>query len=68
MKLERGEFDSSLQTVVDSDGSLTGTAGAAIVRSEPLMVNENCVTRDNWNASVCQNSYGRVCQSYCDNN
>ncbi len=45
---------------VDHDGSLTGNANRAVVVSNPLLVNEACIPREDWNAFVCDNLYARL--------
>ena len=39
--------------ILDSDGSLTGTAGAYVAANNPLMVTPACSYRAAWNAHVC---------------
>jgi len=39
--------------VSDADGTLTGTAGAFVAASNPLLVTPACTLRQPWNAYVC---------------
>lgn len=43
--------------ILDSDGSLTGTAGAYVAANNPLMVTPACTNRPAWNAWVCQQPF-----------
>lgn len=45
---------------VDTDGSVTGAAGRAVVIQNPFLVDANCTTRPEWGAQVCNNRYGRL--------
>jgi cell surface hyaluronidase len=42
----------------DSDGKLTGTAGASIVVNNPFIL-DGCTAKTTWNASICNLEYGR---------
>ncbi|XP_013406737.1 cell surface hyaluronidase [Lingula anatina] len=46
--------------VVDIDGSLTGHAGASVVRNEPFYYTANCYEKTNWNMRVCPEKYGKI--------
>ena len=41
----------------DRDGTVTGTAGAAVVIDNPFLLNETCGYRAPWNAHVCESDY-----------
>ena len=41
--------------VLDTTGSITGTAGAFIVANAPIMVDNSCTKNPAWNAWVCTN-------------
>ncbi len=45
---------------VDSDGSVGGSRGHAIVLNNPFLLDTNCVLRAEWNAGICNYSYGRL--------
>jgi hypothetical protein len=48
-------FDGDRAAVIlDSDGSVTGTAGAYVAANNPLMITPACSLRAAWNAWVCQ--------------
>jgi hypothetical protein len=42
---------------LDTDGSVTGTAGRYVVANYPFLLNEGCGFRTAWNAHVCQAEY-----------
>lgn len=42
---------------VDTDGSVTGTAGQYIVANFPLLVNDACSFKQSWNTYICANRY-----------
>ncbi len=42
---------------VDRDGSVTGTAGRAVVVDNPFLLDQGCESRPAWNAQVCQTDY-----------
>ncbi|HEV2755151.1 MAG TPA: G8 domain-containing protein [Actinomycetota bacterium] len=41
----------------DRDGSVTGTAGTAVVVNNPFLVDEGCDYRADWNAHLCSSDY-----------
>jgi len=46
---------------LDSDGSVTGTAGAVVTVNNPFLVTSNCAFQAAWNTWVCTgNAYGRL--------
>ncbi|MFN3391021.1 MAG: G8 domain-containing protein [Meiothermus ruber] len=45
---------------VDIDGSVGGHPGHAIVLNTPFLLDTNCQIRADWNAGVCNYSYGRL--------
>ncbi|MBZ9749974.1 G8 domain-containing protein [Deinococcus sp. HMF7604] len=47
-------------TFVDSDGSVTGTAGLSVTGSALLAGAPDCQVRAAWNASVCAGTYARL--------
>ena len=42
---------------VDKDGSVTGTAGRAVVVDNPFLLDDSCDWRAEWNAHVCATRY-----------
>lgn len=46
--------------ILDTDGSLTGQPGSSVVVDEPILIDDNCQARPEWNAQVCANRYGRL--------
>jgi len=54
----RPDMDGDLSKVfVDQDGSVTGTAGRAVVVDNPFLLNDTCNAREAWNAHVCKTGY-----------
>ena len=50
----------------DLDGSLTGTAGSVVTKSDVYYTAEaNCSTRNNWNMQVCDGRYAKVKLETC---
>ncbi|GIW24661.1 G8 domain-containing protein [Meiothermus sp.] len=45
---------------IDADGSVGGSRGYAIVLNHPFLLDTNCNLRAEWNASICNYSYGRL--------
>jgi len=45
---------------VDLDGSVGSRPGHAIVLNNPFLLDTNCEVRADWNAAVCDYSYGRL--------
>jgi hypothetical protein len=45
---------------MDRDGTVTGKPQRSIVVNNPLLINDRCTYRQDWNASVCNNAYGRL--------
>jgi hypothetical protein len=43
--------------ILDTDGSLTGTAGAYVAANNPLMITPACTNRAAWNAWICQQPF-----------
>ena len=41
----------------DRDGSLTGTAGATVTVNNPLLVDDSCRMRADWNAAICPSQF-----------
>lgn len=53
--------DESSMILNDLDGSLTGTAGNAVVATDPFLHgNMDCKTNPKWNMSVCNGNFARV--------
>ena len=44
---------------IDTDGSVSGLPGHAVVLNNPFLLDTNCEIRADWNAGVCNYSYGR---------
>lgn len=44
---------------IDTDGSVSGRPGHAVVLNNPFLLDTNCEIRADWNAGVCNYSYGR---------
>ena len=44
----------------DRDGSVTGTPNRSVTVLNSLLLNDSCRVRKDWNAAVCNNSYGRL--------
>ncbi|XP_076454826.1 cell surface hyaluronidase-like [Babylonia areolata] len=56
-----GERDGDLQVSLrDGDGSLTGSAGASLVKNFPVYVTDQCYYRQDWKLSVCPHKYGKL--------
>ncbi len=45
---------------VDADGSVSGKRGHAVVLNTPFLLDTNCEIRSEWNAGICNYSYGRL--------
>lgn len=43
---------------LDADGSVTGTTGAHVVTNMPILLDNSCTSRTEWNAYVCRGTYG----------
>jgi cell migration-inducing and hyaluronan-binding protein len=43
--------------ILDTDGSITGTAGHYVAANNPLMVTPSCTYRPAWNSWVCSNRF-----------
>ncbi len=46
--------------ILDTDGSVTGTAGAFVAVDNPLLVTAACARRAEWNAHVCRGRFVEV--------
>ena len=44
---------------LDGDGSVTGSAGAHVTANMPILVDNSCTNRTDWNAYVCHGTYGQ---------
>ncbi len=42
---------------VDTDGSVTGTAGNSVVNNNPFLITPTCTFRTEWNSWICPNRY-----------
>jgi hypothetical protein len=42
---------------LDADGSVTGTAGAHVAANMPLLLDNSCTSRTDWNAYICRGTY-----------
>jgi hypothetical protein len=42
---------------LDADGSVTGTTGAHIAANMPLLLDNTCTSRTDWNAYICLGTY-----------
>lgn len=49
-----------MSIITDRDGSLTGTAGATVTVANPLLIDDSCVSRPDWNAFVCRSRFAGV--------
>jgi hypothetical protein len=49
-----------MSVITDRDGSLTGTAGATVTVNNPLLVDDSCTLRADWNASICRTPFAGV--------
>ncbi len=43
--------------ILDSDGTVTGTAGSYVVANNPLMLTPTCAARAAWNAWICRTPF-----------
>ena len=43
---------------LDADGSVTGSSGAHVVTNMPILLDNGCTSRVEWNAYVCHGAYG----------
>jgi cell migration-inducing and hyaluronan-binding protein len=44
---------------LDSDGSVTGSAGAHVAANMPILLDNSCTNRADWNAYICHGAYGQ---------
>jgi hypothetical protein len=49
-----------MSIITDRDGSLTGTPGATVTVNNPLLVDDRCTQRADWNAWVCPTRFAGV--------
>ena len=49
-----------MATFRDADGSVTGVAGAQVVKPGPYFETAQCYVRENWNVAICPHKYGEV--------
>jgi cell migration-inducing and hyaluronan-binding protein len=49
-----------MSVITDRDGSLTGTVGATVAVNNPLLLDESCTLRPDWNASICHSRFAGV--------
>lgn len=54
---EEGRDGDHSKVFIDSDGSVTGTAGRAVVVNNPFLLRDDCRYESEWNAHVCPTSY-----------
>jgi cell migration-inducing and hyaluronan-binding protein len=55
------DMDGDLAKVfIDTDGSVTGTAGARVVANNPFLIDGSCDHRSAWNAYVCDQKFVSV--------
>ncbi len=54
---ETGMDGDMSKVFVDNDGSVTGTAGRAVVVDNEFLLNDSCEFRADWNAHVCDSDY-----------
>ncbi|QIN79004.1 transmembrane domain-containing protein [Rubrobacter marinus] len=45
---------------LDTDGSVTGTAGRTVAANNPFLLDGSCARRDEWNAHVCATEYATL--------
>ena len=45
---------------LDTDGSITGTAGRTVAVNNPFLLDGSCSTRNEWNANVCGTEYANL--------
>jgi cell migration-inducing and hyaluronan-binding protein len=57
---EEGTDGDNSKVFVDADGSVTGTAGRAVVVDNPFLLVPGCDFRPAWNAHVCNADYGSL--------
>ncbi|MEP7065810.1 MAG: G8 domain-containing protein [Gemmatimonadota bacterium] len=43
---------------LDADGSVTGSAGAHVAANMPILIDNTCTSRTDWNAYICHGVYG----------
>jgi hypothetical protein len=44
---------------LDADGSVTGSVGAHVTANMPILVDNTCTNRTDWNAYICHGVYGQ---------
>lgn len=44
---------------LDADGSVTGSVGAHVTANMPILVDNTCTSRTDWNAFICHGTYGQ---------
>lgn len=44
---------------LDADGTITGTAGAHVAANMPILLDNSCTSRADWNAYICRGTYGQ---------
>lgn len=54
---EAGMDGDLAKVFIDIDGSVTGTAGKAVVVDNPFLLQQGCQFRDTWTAWVCPSDY-----------
>ena len=59
-ELGRGRQGDAGTMFTDVDGSVTGTAGTAVVADPSLLDDASCVSHRGWHASLCSGGYARV--------
>ncbi|MPZ68543.1 MAG: transmembrane domain-containing protein [Actinobacteria bacterium] len=55
--VEPGMDGDASKVFVDSDGSVTGTPGRAVVVDNPFLLSDRCTRVDEWNAHICDEDY-----------
>ncbi len=54
---EAGMDGDQAKVFIDTDGSVTGTAGRAVVVNNPFLLTDDCKYQTQWNAHVCPTEY-----------
>lgn len=55
--VENGMDGDASKVFIDRDGSVTGTAGRAVVVDNPFLLTAGCVAKPAWGAHVCDSEY-----------
>ncbi len=57
---ETGMDGDASAVFLDTDGSVTGTAGRMVATNNPFLLNSSCESKVDWNAHVCEADYASL--------